>query len=151
MLTAIDCFLGIGIGNVCISAYSNAGPEEERGTSVRNKDKPWYRSDKWQESVQKMQVNLKEPYFNLLMGKFVELADIALFIQACEFDPLLDDSIQIAKRWCGPVQVDVIENVMHGFLAFQDFSPEARRGGKLCAKRLAQVLKLDTFTSQPVE
>ena len=148
ILTAVDCFLGIGIGNACMAAYASTGPDEDRKTSIKTQRMPWYRGEVWQESVQKLQTNLNEVYFNLLAANFREMADIPLFVQACEFDPLLDDAIHIAKLWCGPVQVDVIENVMHGFLAFQDFSAEARRGGQICADRLAQALKLDSYTSE---
>lgn len=143
VLSIIDCFLGVGPGNVCSAAYSNHGPEEDLEISIAKGQKPWYRESGTQDNVLMMQNKLTEPYFNLLSGKTDELQDICLFIQACEFDPLLDDSIQLGRHWKGPVHIDVIENVMHGFLSFQDISCESRQGGDLCIQRISQALKLD--------
>ena len=80
---------------------------------------PWYRKDlKSMEQVLKVNIKKKEdPFVNpLCYTKFDELKNVQCFIQACEFDPLLDDSIAIAKLWKGPVTIDLVNDHCHGFM-----------------------------------
>ena len=48
------------------------------------------------------------------------MKNISLFIQCGEFDPLLDDSIEIARVWRGPVKLQVLENHSHAYLTMND-------------------------------
>jgi acetyl esterase/lipase len=59
----------------------------------------------------------EDPYFNPLHSdKWHEMSDIPLSIQMCEFDPLLDDSIAIARAWRGPVRLSHAAGKPHGYL-----------------------------------
>lgn len=80
---------------------------------------PWYRKDvKSMEQVLKTNIKKKDdPFVNPLCYKYYdELHNIQCFIQCCEFDPLLDDSISIAKLWKGPVTLDLVNDHCHGFM-----------------------------------
>lgn len=45
-----------------------------------------------------------------------ELNSIPCFVQAAEFDILLDDAISIAKSWKGPIELDIVPWASHGFM-----------------------------------
>lgn len=80
---------------------------------------PWYRKDvKYMEKILKQNIAKRnDPFANpLCYNKYHELTDIPCFIQSCEFDPLLDDSISIAKAWQGPVTLDLVQDHCHGFM-----------------------------------
>jgi len=138
---AVDSILTIGAAYGC--AVGVFGLEEDTDASIINKKKPWYRQEK--QAVQdfikfNLEKHVHDSYINILYQNFDDLKDIPLAIQACEFDPLLDDSVYLARKWKGQITLDVIEDVPHGFLSFQDFSPEARKAAKLCAKRMSECL-----------
>ncbi len=66
--------------------------------------------------------------------------------QACNLDPMLDDSIQFAKRLRGlgvEVHVDVVDNLPHGYLNFVLVSKEAKQASDLCVQRLRESLWLN--------
>lgn len=80
---------------------------------------PWYRKDiKYMERVLKKNIAKRsDPFANpLCYSKYDELKHIPCYIQSCEFDPLLDDSICIAKSWRGPVTLDLVHDHCHGFM-----------------------------------
>ena len=70
-------------------------------------------------------------------AKLHELRDVSLHILALENDPLLDESIQLAKRWHGPVHLECMENVAHGAFLFH----YSTRGGRECVKLAAEMLQ----------
>ena len=60
-------------------------------------------------------------------------------LQACDLDPLLDDSIMFARRLDAlekPVTLDVLPGLPHGFLNLAFTSRDAKAGSDLCVKRL---------------
>lgn len=72
---------------------------------------------------------------------------IFLILQACHFDPLLDDSIMFAKKLSGlgkPVTLKVFDNLPHGFLSFSDASVEARHASNFCCDKIREVLEITT-------
>lgn len=72
---------------------------------------------------------IKDPFWNLLIYPDTEsLENIPLYVQACEFDPLLDDSIALCRIWKGPVKLEVVKGVMHGFTPFAGFSRACKVG-----------------------
>lgn len=104
ILTLAACF-------AIASAYS--------GAEIPPGPVPWWRRSKEeiQQVVQHVSKKSSDPLFNpLSSSKWNSLTSIGLFIQACQFDPLLDDSIAIAKIWKGPVELKVVEGVPHGYL-----------------------------------
>ena len=79
----------------------------------------WIRKDE-QSIEQAMKTVIKkqqDPFVNpLCYEKFHQLKHVKCFIQCCEFDTLLDDSIAIAKSWQGPVVIDLVNDHCHGFM-----------------------------------
>lgn len=138
-----DTLLSVGAAHACCVAIVGITRDYELQASIQSGNKPWYRRDRQEvkEIFCQYQQSINYPFFNVLSSNnFEALKDIKLFIQASEFDPLLDDSIAIAKKWKGIVKLDVIPDVNHGFLAFQGFSPEAKRASKITTKRISQGL-----------
>ena len=63
--------------------------------------------------------------------------------QCCHLDPMLDDSITLAKRLRdlgNEVHLDVLEDLPHGFLNFILVSQEAKQGSDLCVARIKDIL-----------
>ncbi|PAV81168.1 hypothetical protein WR25_14542 isoform D [Diploscapter pachys] len=67
-----------------------------------------------------------------------------IYFVACHLDPLLDDTIEFAKKLRaagGKVgSIDLLPSVPHGFLNFTMMSPECRQGAKICLQRIKQAL-----------
>ncbi|KAI1296614.1 Hormone-sensitive lipase [Halotydeus destructor] len=105
--------------------------------------KPWYRDAQVFASVTDMfKAKPRDPYHDILSNQnFADLEQTKLFIQASEFDPLLDDSIAIAKKWKGDVKLDIVENMCHGYLSFSLLSSDARKGCDLSVKRLLEAIE----------
>lgn len=51
--------------------------------------------------------------------RWVDLARVNLGIVALSFDPLLDDGIQLAKKWSGKVNLHIADNVCHAVNYFK--------------------------------
>lgn len=68
-------------------------------------------------SMMRMANRCKDPYFNsLAYQKFHDLKDIPLRIMVCEFDPLLDQGIAMARKWEGDAKLQVARGLPHGFI-----------------------------------
>jgi hypothetical protein len=52
------------------------------------------------------------------------LKDIPLFVVEGEFDPLLDESISLVRKWPGKKRLDILPGLTHGFLFCGLFSKE---------------------------
>ena len=148
-LSMFDNLVEFGMLYSVFVAYVGETIDCENKASITTGVKPWYRqgSEVVDKIISKYENKVSDPYFNILCSTHYEdLKDIKLFIQASELDPHLDDAVQIAKKWKGFVKLDVIPDVNHGFLAFQDFSVEAKRGAAVTAKRTGQglgIIKMD--------
>ena len=67
-----------------------------------------------------LSASFKEPLMNnLAYEKMDELSNIPFNVNVCEFDPLLDQGLMIAKNWPGST-VDVVHDV-HGWCSFSSF------------------------------
>jgi hormone-sensitive lipase len=85
---------------------------------------PWFRRSREEviSIASKVAMKSSDPFFNPLSCDKIPsflIDNIPLLIQACEFDPLLDDSIAIARWYAsqgGSVVLDVVEGVQHGFM-----------------------------------
>lgn len=72
-----------------------------------------------------------------LLGKLCP----AYFI-ACHFDPLLDESVHLAKRIRssgGQASLDLVDDLPHGFLNFIHMSKEANLASALCVSRMKEI------------
>ena len=67
-------------------------------------------------------------------------------LKACHLDPMLDDSIMMARRLRSlgrEVYVELLDDLPHGFLNFVLLSHEAKRGSDVIVHCIRQILKLD--------
>lgn len=70
----------------------------------------------------------KSDYLTVLnYGRYQELSDINLKIVSFEFDPFLDETVLLAKKWKGKVEMKVFDNLCHGAFIFRHFSSEVRK------------------------
>lgn len=61
----------------------------------------------------------RNPYINPVYYEHLDdLKNLPLYVQAAEFDFLMDDGIEIAKSWKGPTTMDVVANSYHAYLLF---------------------------------
>lgn len=130
-------------------AYSNNLNYFDDGkTTLGGNGTPWYRKDfhKTREIVQESLQKLSDPFYHLLSYRyFHQLSSVKLYIQAAQFDPLLDDSVELARAWSengGEVILDVVERVTHGFVSFSSFSRECKLASDLVLRRVNQSLQL---------
>lgn len=68
---------------------------------------------------------------------------LTFFPQACTLDPILDDSVEFARRLRSlekDVELYILEDLPHGFLNFHLVSQEAREGNELCVVCLKRTL-----------
>lgn len=85
------------------------------------------------------------PYVSpIFYEDFDSLKDVSLGLIALHFDPFLDDSISMAKKWKGPVILDVLDGLQHGFLNFMPFVRVAKEGSNLAVRRLKHFLDIDS-------
>lgn len=85
---------------------------------------------------------MKDPFWNLLIYNDIDsLRNIPLYVHACEFDPLLDDSIALCRAWKGPVTFDVATGVMHGFPPFAGFSGACKKAYQTCIRRIEEAFE----------
>lgn len=68
--------------------------------------------------------------------------EVALYEVVGEYDPFLDDAVALARKWRGHVQMDVVPDLMHGFLYFGMLSEQCQKAGDIVVERLKQALKL---------
>jgi acetyl esterase/lipase len=86
---------------------------------------------------------LDHPYMSPIKYEhFERLKDVSCHLIPLLYDPLLDDSIEMAKKWTGPVTVDCLDGLNHGFLHFIHNSQEAMAGCDLVLHRIKQALKI---------
>lgn len=113
--------------------------------TVGPKYSPWYVCDgqTYDRRTNYLIHMLNHPYGSpLVYPDFDQLKDIRLYLITSHFDVLLDDNIELARKWRGPVQLDVVDHVPHGFLYYTYISKEAQQAAQLCLKRLQQACDL---------
>ena len=80
---------------------------------------PWFKRDR--DSVRARicdhhQKSTFDPLFNPMIGSFDIFTQTNLLLFACEYDSLLDDSIQLARKWPkSKVELIVVKNVVHSY------------------------------------
>ena len=70
------------------------------------------------------------------------MKDIPLFVVVGEFDPLLDESISLVRKWPGKKRVDILPGLTHGFLLCGLFSKDARKVVDFCGVTLREAIGL---------
>ncbi|KAK6173809.1 hypothetical protein SNE40_017204 [Patella caerulea] len=90
---------------------------------------------------------VKNPYMSPLLAPnelLMGLPDMSLV--ACHLDPLLDDSIMFTKRLRKlgkKVDLDLVDNLPHGFLNFSLVSKEAKHATDMIIKKLKEMFKME--------
>ncbi|XP_032236077.2 hormone-sensitive lipase [Nematostella vectensis] len=100
----------------------------------------------------------KNPYMSPLLAPDNMLRTLPpVDLVACTLDPILDDSIEFARRLRSlgkPVELYILDDLPHGFLNFNLLAQEAKEGCDLCAACLKRTLmgkrKPDTTDRPPV-
>lgn len=65
---------------------------------------------------------IRHPYVSpLLYDDFDSITEVKLSVFACASDPILDQSVEICKKWRGEVSLHVWEGVIHAFLTAVSF------------------------------
>ncbi|XP_074596676.1 uncharacterized protein LOC141851786 isoform X1 [Brevipalpus obovatus] len=115
---------------------------------ITPRNQPWFVCEKnsFQRKMQLLDDKMHIPYCSpLLYSHFDLLKDVKMHIIASEFCPLLDESVTLAKLWQGPVEMDLVPDLPHGFLNFTLVSSECQQGSRLCAKRINEVFQECSF------
>ncbi|XP_054154037.1 hormone-sensitive lipase-like [Oppia nitens] len=113
------------------------GPDNVATSSPR----PWYRQPRPQvlNKLTRLNAATENPFVSPLLAE-PDFTDVALYLVALAYDACLDDSVQMAKKWKGAINLDVLDDLPHGFLNFVSVSAESRRGSDLCVDRVRQAL-----------
>lgn len=91
----------------------------------------------------KVNSRIDDPFFHLPAYRhFNRLKSVPLYVQATEFDPLLDDSIALAKCWKGPVKLDIITDVIHGWTMLESIAPKTFKGCQIIRNNIQEALKI---------
>lgn len=111
-LVNLDTALPAAACLTCFSLYPQVQPKIE--------DPLWFRKKEGvPEIIRRFTARVKDPLVNILAyDRFEEVKEVKLFLAVAEFDPLLDQGIDLAKRWQGETVVDVARRQQHGFIAF---------------------------------
>lgn len=103
-------------------------------------DSPWYQCDY---ATFKSRMEYIKTFYDdnpiitpLIYKHFDELKSIDLYSLGGEFDFLLDDSIELAKKWKGNMCLDLLETIMHGYFYFEQLSAASKESVSLTVKRL---------------
>lgn len=104
---AFDPCLSTGMAAVTVSAYPDLDPPAPDD---------WHRDPrKARKVMNSLKHRLHDPLFNVLAGDYIQrLQDMPLSLMLCEFDPLLDQGIAIAKRWPCKPRLMVAKGMPHG-------------------------------------
>uniref|UniRef100_A0AAT9S750 Hormone-sensitive lipase n=1 Tax=Taeniopygia guttata TaxID=59729 RepID=A0AAT9S750_TAEGU len=86
----------------------------------------------------------RDPFMSPLLAPDSLLGGLPpIHLVACALDPMLDDSVALARRLRAlgrPVTLRVVPGVPHGFLSLAPLSPECRRAGGLCPQKFPKKL-----------
>jgi acetyl esterase/lipase len=83
---------------------------------------------------------LSTPYTSPHLYEHLDsLSDVHLNVMALHFDPLLDESIRLCKRWQGPVNLQVVDETCHGALIFRVLYPPV--GGQIVQVAVSLIQK----------
>ncbi|KAL1769290.1 hormone-sensitive lipase isoform X2 [Sigmodon hispidus] len=87
---------------------------------------------------------VKNPFMSPLLAPDSMLKTLPpVHFVACALDPMLDDSVMLARRLRDlgqPVTLHVVEDLPHGFLSLAALCRETRQAAELCVQRIRLVL-----------
>ena len=142
--TIFDVVISMSLRTTFCLLYYLDDPIDSTSYLGGKNGKPWFKEEaKMKDLYLRLNGDKKgDPIFHVFTYEsFDILKDVPLYIQAAEFDPLLDDAVEIAKAWKGPVTFDVLPNVIHGFTIFCEKSDECQKADKLVTQRMKEALE----------
>lgn len=135
-LSGLDTCVTIAVSRLSAALYAECEPKidvsmyQERQESILNR----------YELMKRFNDRLKDPFYNpLVYDHFEDFWDIPISILVCEMDSLIDHSIAIAKKWRGPVILDVARGLPHAFVMGRETPAVAGETQRLI-RRLASAL-----------
>ena len=135
-MNGLDISTTFGELRFAVSAYAQVEPEINLNQPL---DKDAASMD---EIMKRFNDRLKDPlYTPLIYQHFDGMKDIPLSLLACEMDCVIDHTIDIAKKWPGPVTLDVGWGLPHGFPAADETAATAAENQQLI-QRLASSLAI---------
>lgn len=122
---------------------SMSGKNWRQSKEDGNFDKrPWYKKSNALDTIKQLNLRTRDPYVSpVYYQDFDGLSNVSLYLILGQFDPLLDDSVTIAKKWAGRVNMDIIPDLGHGFLYMLSISTPAKLASDLCGSRLIQAVQ----------
>ena len=125
VLMTFDTTLPPAACAICLSGYAQLEPKPEQG---------WQTKDHAADVLKQLSSRVKDPLYNILAyDDFEDLKDIPLRVMVCEFDPILDQGIEMAKKWTGDVKVQVARDLPHGFIMSRSPEPVKQEMKELVA------------------
>uniref|UniRef100_T1JYX5 Alpha/beta hydrolase fold-3 domain-containing protein n=2 Tax=Tetranychus urticae TaxID=32264 RepID=T1JYX5_TETUR len=162
LFTFFDTFLPLGVLLSILDAYfvdtnSNVPTKRQDNNSQTLKQKqifgknleigphsmtpPWYKESDFKERLAQINKIAADPFASPLnYQNFSTLNDVSLNIIVGEFDPLLDEAIEFSRKWKGPISLDVVPNISHGFLYFANISVHSKKATNLCFQRVMEAV-----------
>ena len=139
-LMALDHMISTTVFLTMFDAYA-----PDNVTDYRANRTPWFKRNREYVRSRIKQIDQKsksDPYFDPFIGSFEIFNKTKLILIACELDPVLDDSIELAKKWpLGLVDFEVMPNVVHGF--FHGFeTDDTRKATQYTIEKLRNMVKL---------
>ncbi|XP_074670001.1 hormone-sensitive lipase isoform X3 [Strix aluco] len=87
----------------------------------------------------------RNPYMSPLLAPDGMLGALPpVHLVACALDPMLDDSVALARRLRAlgrPVTLQVVPDLPHGFLSLGPLSPETRQATAICTRLIRDILQ----------
>jgi acetyl esterase/lipase len=71
---------------------------------------------------------------------FQGITDVSLHVMAYNFDPFLDESILFAKKWRGPVSLQVLDGLCHAGFYFKLLNSRASQASKAAVEMIRRSL-----------
>lgn len=136
----VDTILAPSCPFAMLNAYS--GPMDDEQYMKEHKGFMWHQENNVIRQVTaKINSRVHDPFLHLIGYKHLDrLKSVPMYIQVGEFDPVLDDSIQMAKLWQGKVVFDVIPEVPHGWFLFENVGYKFFTGCALLRQRVKEAL-----------
>ncbi|KAI1293054.1 Hormone-sensitive lipase [Halotydeus destructor] len=104
---------------------------------------PWHFSDATaRRRLKAMEAMAINPLYNPIAGKLIGLESLHLSVLVGEFDPLLDDSVTLAKKWPGPVRLIVFDGLTHAYLFVSGTSVMAAKAARVTMQVIEESFQL---------
>lgn len=135
VLMAIDPILPLSAFFSWPEAYA---PGEHVDLLYRDDPQPWYRTYDLERRGNEIEsLSRTNELFNPLLGDMSMFKKTPLVVMAPEFDPLLDEAVELVNVWPSEdVQLHVIRGQTHAFPLSVDLSAAVRHELKFCARKL---------------